>query len=100
MAIDRIFPGSVIRPESTLAAAATDGQSAESFEKVLGKALNEVNDLQITAMDLDAKLASGQLEYIHQAVAAAEKAELALQLTIQARNKIIEAYQEIMRTQV
>ena len=74
----------------------TDG----SFEKVLAKALNGVNDLQLQSADLDAKMASGQLEYVHQAMVMAEKANMALQFTMQVRNKVVEAYQEIMRTQL
>ena len=37
---------------------------------------------------------------LHQVMIAAEQAGLALQLTVQVRNKIIEAYQEISRMQV
>lgn len=73
---------------------------AASFEQSLAKALEPVNNLQLEAADLDAKLATGNLEYVHQAMVVGEKASLALNLTVQIRNKIIEAYQEIMRTQV
>ena len=49
---------------------------------------------------LGAKLAAGELEDISQAVVASEKADIALQLTLQVRNKVVDAYQEIMRMQV
>jgi flagellar hook-basal body complex protein FliE len=65
----------------------------------LGNALNEVNDVQLQAEDLNAKLATGELEYLHQATATSQKATLALDLVVQVRNKVVEAYQEIMRTQ-
>jgi flagellar hook-basal body complex protein FliE len=71
-----------------------------SFEKYLAQALEPVNNLQLQSADLDSKLAAGKLEYVHQAMVTAEKASLALDLTIQVRNKVIEAYSEIMRTQV
>ena len=45
-------------------------------------------------------LAAGQVEDISQVVVAAEKADIALQLTLAVRNKAVEAYQEIMRMQV
>lgn len=73
---------------------------ATSFEKYLAQALEPVNNLQLQSADLDSKLAAGKLEYVHQAMVTAEKASLALDLTIQVRNKVIEAYSEIMRTQV
>ncbi len=73
---------------------------AESFEKVLSRALEPVNNLQLQSAELDGQLAQGKLEYVHQAMAMAQKASLALDMTMQIRNKVVEAYQEIMRTQV
>ena len=49
---------------------------------------------------LGAALAAGQVEDISQVVIAAEKADIAVQLTLAVRNKAVEAYQEIMRMQV
>ena len=78
----------------------TNPMMGTSFETVLAKALEPVNALQLESAALDTKLASGQLEYVHQAMVVGEKASMALDLTIQIRNKALEAYQEIMRTQV
>lgn len=100
MDIRPINPVSLVRPDSILNAKNSNEKPAVSFEKILGQALGPVNNLQQQAAALDHKLASGQLEYIHQATAMAEKASLALELTLQIRNKALEAYQEIMRTQV
>ncbi len=71
-----------------------------SFEQMLGQALDKVNVLQIKSSDLNAEMASGNLEYVHQAMVMAEKAGLAFDFTLQLRNKVLEAYQEIMRTQI
>jgi flagellar hook-basal body complex protein FliE len=103
MAIDLIHPVSQIaklRPESVLTGEPKEADPAPSFEEVLGQALNGVNDLQQQSAELNTKLASGQLQYIHQATAMAEKASLAFELTLQIRNKFLDAYQEIMRTQI
>lgn len=97
--INRINPITLTRPESVLKNTGVPKQAAVSFESVLGDALKQVNDLQIQSEALSSKLASGQLEYLHQSTVMSEKATLALQMTIQVRNKIVEAYQEIMRTQ-
>ncbi len=59
-----------------------------------------MNELQAEADELVNGLASGDAVEIHQAMIAMQKASTALQFTIQVRNKIIEAYQEIMRMQV
>lgn len=47
-----------------------------------------------------ARLAVGEVTDIHQVMIAAEKANIALQLTISIRNQVIEAYQEIGRMQI
>ncbi len=75
----------------------TDGQS--SFGQFLKDALTEVNRIHQESAELDKMLAAGTLENVHQAMIVTEKATLALQATIQVRNKAVEAYQEIMRTQ-
>jgi flagellar hook-basal body complex protein FliE len=71
-----------------------------SFSDALKKALTEVGDLQVKADDLIQKFSVGKVQDIHQVTAAVEEASLAMQLTLQLRNKAIEAYQEIMRMQV
>lgn len=73
---------------------------AGSFADTLKDAINSVNQLQ---KDSDVKMqqmATGQNTNIHETMIAAEKADIALRLMVQVRNKIIEAYQEIMRMQV
>ena len=76
------------------------GEAAKPFGELLKDAVDQVNRLQDQADTLANQLASGQLNDVHQVMVAMEKASLALQLTIQVRNKVIEAYQEMMRTQV
>lgn len=71
-----------------------------SFKDVLSEALNKVNSLQNNAEDLRTKLATGEVNDIHTVMIASEKASLAFQLTTQVRNKLVDAYQEIMRMQV
>jgi flagellar hook-basal body complex protein FliE len=75
-------------------------QSGVSFKGLVKDAIGEVNKMQHTADDLAVKLAGGDVEDVHRAMIAMQKAKLALDLTIQVRNKVIEAYQEIMRMQV
>ena len=67
---------------------------------MLMDALEDVNDLQQKASQASTDLATGKIEDISQVVIAAEKAAVALQLTIQVRNKMLESYQEMMRMQV
>jgi len=74
--------------------------SGQSFSQLLSDALENVNDLQKKADQASTDLATGRIEDISQVVIAAEKASVALQLTVQVRNKMLESYQEMMRMQV
>jgi len=81
----------------------TNGEKKEeaiSFTEVLNEKLQEVNQLQKEADILTNKFLVGQVEDLHQVMIAAEKANLALQMTVQIRNKLVEAYQEISRMQI
>ena len=71
-----------------------------TFGDMLKSHLAEVNHLQNSADIAAQKLASGQDKDIHNTMIAMEKAGVAFQLTMQVRNKMLEAYQEIMRMQV
>jgi flagellar hook-basal body complex protein FliE len=73
---------------------------ARPFGEMLTQALEQVNDLQKHADALAVQASTGDIENVHEAVIAMEKAMLALELTVQVRNKLVEAYQELMRTQL
>lgn len=74
--------------------------NAVSFSAFLKESIEKVNLLEEDARQYDLKIATGQLENIHEAMIATQKADIALQLTMQIRNKILEAYREIMRMQI
>lgn len=71
-----------------------------SFGDTIKDAISKVNDKQSTADDLASKLAAGEPVEIHQAMIAMQQASTALQFAVQVRNKVLEAYQEIMKMQV
>ena len=90
-----------IRPVPANPIASAGQQSTgKNFGEMLGNALAETGKLEQQAQDASSRLASGQLQDVAEATIAAEKAAIALQLTIQVRNKAVEAYQEVMRMQV
>ncbi|GAA4871540.1 flagellar hook-basal body complex protein FliE [Paenibacillus vulneris] len=82
-------------PKSTSAA-----EVSEQFSQFLGDAMNKLKEQQAEVDKLNDQFAKGQTSDVHQIMIASEKAALGLELTVQVRNKVIEAYQEIMRTQV
>lgn len=69
------------------------------FLDLFQTALQEVNQTDKTADIIAEKFAIGEIENVHQVTIAAEQAELALNLTIAIRNKVVDAYKEIMRMQ-
>jgi len=71
-----------------------------NFGEVLHKKLQEVNQLQIRSDELTQQLIAGGDVELHDVMLAAEQANLALQLTVQIRNKLVEAYQELSRMQI
>ncbi|MDK2985127.1 MAG: flagellar hook-basal body complex protein FliE [Clostridia bacterium] len=71
-----------------------------SFNEILQEKLSEVNSLQQKADKLTESFLAGEPVELHKVMLAMEKADLALQLTVQVRNKLIEAYQEISRMQI
>ncbi|MDP4179489.1 MAG: flagellar hook-basal body complex protein FliE [Bacillota bacterium] len=71
-----------------------------NFADMLNNALNNVNDLQLQSEQLGDDLATGKTDNIHEVLIATEKADISLQLTMQIRNKLMDAYSEIMRMQI
>jgi flagellar hook-basal body complex protein FliE len=72
----------------------------ESFSSVLSQALQDVNQVHLAADAGAQKLVAGEEVDIHSVMIGMEKADVAFGLTLQVRNKLVEAYQEIMRMQV
>ncbi len=70
-----------------------------SFGTVLNNLLKELNSSQVKADEALKGFLSGQIQDLHQVVAATEEAKLMFELAVQVRNKVVEAYQEIARMQ-
>jgi flagellar hook-basal body complex protein FliE len=70
------------------------------FGAALSGMLNEVNELQRKAQEATVALVADRNVDTAQAVVAIEKANVSFQFALQIRNKLLEAYQEVMRMQV
>ncbi len=100
MMIDKIRGIGGITPPERLKKTDSKPESKESFAEVLKEALDKVNDLQKNAEKMADDFAAGKISNIHEVIIEAEKASIALRLTVEVRNKIVEAYREIMRMQI
>ncbi len=99
MKVDAVKATEIIRNPNSSLLKPVEGKT-EDFGTVLSEALNNVNQLQKNAGMKSIDLVANRLDDISQVTIASEKASIALQLTMQVRNKIIDAYQEVMRMQV
>lgn len=72
----------------------------DSFANTLEKAIDHVNTLQKDADVKMQKLATGESKNIADVMIAAERADIALKLMVNVRNKVINAYNEVMKMQV
>lgn len=70
------------------------------FGKVLAEAVQQVDSFQKNADASVNRFLSGEGEEIHKVALAAQQADLSFQLFLQVRNKVVAAYQEVMRMQM
>ena len=74
--------------------------TADTFQSLFQDAINLVNETSAESTQAGLNLLTGDVEELHNVVIAAEKADIALNLTLQIRNKVVEAYNEVMRMQI
>jgi flagellar hook-basal body complex protein FliE len=77
-----------------------DIQTGPSFGKLLQEAIKNVDELQDQAGREVQSLMRGEIKDIHSAMIAVQKADVSFQMMMQVRNKLVSAYQEIMKMQV
>jgi len=101
-----IAPGEGIKPSLPVTPAEQPGAlapaqpSGDSFSTMLGKMVEEVNGKQISAAQTVNNLQAGGDVSLHQAVISMEEANVSFQLMVEVRNKLLDAYQQIMQMQV
>lgn len=76
---------------------ATDGPS---FGEALKESINEVNRLNMEAQKAQMDLVTGENRDVHSTVIAMQKADVSFRLMMEVRNKLVDAYKEVMRMQV
>ena len=93
------FPGSgEIQPGQT--SPQLPSETAKTFSEVLQESVDKVNTHQIQADTAIKELVAGRTKNIHETMLAIERADTSLKMMMQVRNKIIDAYKEIMRMQI
>ena len=86
---------------SDLQSTPVDGATkSTNFLDTLQEKLSEVNDKQIEADNLTQKFIKGEETDVHKVMVSTEEAKLSLELAVQIRNKIVDAYQEFSKMQI
>ncbi|MCD6308250.1 MAG: flagellar hook-basal body complex protein FliE [Candidatus Latescibacteria bacterium] len=91
--------GKGLQPLKPVDAGKTE-KSDESFAGTLKHFVEDVNGLQNKMDNSIEKLATGEITDVHEVMIAVEEANTAMEFMIEIRNKIVEAYQEVMRMPV
>ena len=92
--------GGIRPPELIHVDSNTAGSPGGEFRSLLAGAIQRVENFQQDAGRSVEKYLSGESEELHETALATQRAELALDLFVQMRNKVVSAYQEIMRMQM
>ena len=96
-AIQSISPLAIsdaIKPKEDVAGEGSD------FFSILQSTLGEVNEKQKTADTALGQIATGQVKDLHQAAIAIDEAEISMKVMLEVRNKAINAYKELLKTQI
>ncbi|KWW10914.1 flagellar hook-basal body complex protein FliE [Bacillus sp. mrc49] len=78
----------------------TPYEAQQNFASVLKESMNKVNETQVASDDLTTKLVNGEDVELHSVMIASQKASITMQATLEVRNKVVEAYQEMMRMSI
>lgn len=79
---------------------ATSNDKQPDFHGVFTRAVETVDKFQQNAATQVEQLLTGEPVELHQVALAAQRAEMSLEMFMQVRNKVVQAYQEVMRMQL
>ncbi|MCW2972283.1 MAG: flagellar hook-basal body protein FliE [Thermoleophilia bacterium] len=86
--------------ESSKVGATGEANSASGFASMLADKISSLSSQQTAASNEMNAVATGQVDDVAQSMVRIEQANVSLQMATQVRNKVIEAYQEIIRMQI
>lgn len=75
-------------------------QTGAGFSDMLEQAVSETSRAEVAADRAVEKFSTGESRNLHEVILSLEQADISMRLLVQMRNKILDAYQEIMRMQI
>lgn len=98
--IERQRPTMRIGGQNPLTTGPEPASSPGKFGQVLEKFVHDVDDKMKASRTERTKILTGESTNLHQAMIASQEASVAFSLMVELRNKMVESYQELMRSQV
>jgi flagellar hook-basal body complex protein FliE len=98
--ISSLSPAPQPDTESTGSISLPSAEGGGSFHDVLSSAINEVEGAHNAATQSVERFLSGEGDDLHSTILASQRADLEFQMFMQVRNKVVSAYQEIMKMQM
>jgi flagellar hook-basal body complex protein FliE len=92
--------GPVGKPSPSQPVKPGDNEQGQSFKDVLLDSLDEVNALQKEASQGVEKVLTGETDNLAEVFSAVRKSEVAFNMMMEMRNKLVEAYQEVQQMRV
>ncbi len=78
----------------------TEKKSSVDFSELLKKELNETNEMMQNAQKAESDIATGQVKDLAKASITIQKADMQMKMMLEVRNKAINAYKELLKTQI
>lgn len=100
MAINAVRIPGVVDPGRIYGGGAAGGPGGPSFASKLQEAISSVNDAQGFRDEMVDGAVTGQVGEVHDVMIAAEEAQLAFELMLEVRNKLLESYNTVMQMQI
>jgi len=101
LSINRLVPGLIEQAESkTGAFPKLDSGEKADFANVFSNLINSVNDLQSDSAEIQQSFLAGEPVELHQVMIKAEEAGVAMDLLLEIRNKLVDAYNDIIKMPV
>jgi len=89
-----------IQPIAMPAVTGGTAAASSSFQQVLASTLSQVSQSQVTADSAVSNYLAGGNQELHSTILATQNASLNFELLLQVRNKVVSAYDEIMKMQI
>lgn len=99
-AISAVGASPAAMPATPGFAAAQPAVGAPDFARMIGEGLGEVNGHLLTSQVSLQRLATGDVQNLHQVMMGLEETKVSFQLMLQVRNRMLEAYQDLMKMQI